>query len=393
MVDVNLLAVSVGNTRTRVGAFVEGKLTESATYLNHREGKLGDAVLQAFGSLRDREDAVVLMSSVNADAADVVVAQIDRHLGREIKPRRASHPDPDRAPARPGGDRGRGPSAECRGRVRRAQAGVRGGGRGHGDHGGLCRRRGHVPRRGDRARRAVDARLRCIAARRTCRRSSWPGRSSASGTTRSRRCGPACFHGTRGMVRELVEHYAEKAGRFPTVIATGGDGDLLFRDYELVEPRGARPDADGPGRDPARGHGKRRGGLNHAAGRGRDSRDGAAHVALAVGGVGRGAGRLRRRRGRAGRAFGARPGTGGHVLLHRDRYADGLDIDRVCRARSDLQAPLARARHHAARLLHRQRRAAHPDRVRVGCSRWSACLSPATWRGRWRSSAWRSWPT
>ena len=43
------------------------------------------------------------------------------------------------------------------------------------------------------------------------------------------------FHGVRGMVRELVEHYAEQAGSYPTVIATGGDAELLFADFDLVE--------------------------------------------------------------------------------------------------------------------------------------------------------------
>ena len=45
----------------------------------------------------------------------------------------------------------------------------------------------------------------------------------------------AVFYGIRGMVRELVEQYAEHAGAYPVVVATGGDADVLFKDYELVE--------------------------------------------------------------------------------------------------------------------------------------------------------------
>ncbi len=45
----------------------------------------------------------------------------------------------------------------------------------------------------------------------------------------------AVFHGIRGMVRELVEQYAEQIGTYPAVIATGGDAELLFKDYELIE--------------------------------------------------------------------------------------------------------------------------------------------------------------
>ncbi len=45
----------------------------------------------------------------------------------------------------------------------------------------------------------------------------------------------AVFHGLRGMVRELVEQYAEIAGAYPMVIATGGDAAALFVDYPLIE--------------------------------------------------------------------------------------------------------------------------------------------------------------
>jgi type III pantothenate kinase len=52
-------------------------------------------------------------------------------------------------------------------------------------------------------------------------------------TAEAMRCG--AFHGIRGMVRELVERYAEAAGGYPLVIATGGDAKLLFEDDELIE--------------------------------------------------------------------------------------------------------------------------------------------------------------
>jgi type III pantothenate kinase len=42
------------------------------------------------------------------------------------------------------------------------------------------------------------------------------------------------YYGIRGMVKELVEAYAEKLGAWPEVIATGGDAQLLFGDWELT---------------------------------------------------------------------------------------------------------------------------------------------------------------
>jgi type III pantothenate kinase len=42
------------------------------------------------------------------------------------------------------------------------------------------------------------------------------------------------YHGIRGMVRELVEAYANQIGTWPEVIATGGDAGLLFEGWELI---------------------------------------------------------------------------------------------------------------------------------------------------------------
>jgi type III pantothenate kinase len=42
------------------------------------------------------------------------------------------------------------------------------------------------------------------------------------------------YHGIRGMVKELVEQYAVALGRWPDVIATGGDAEKLFSGWELI---------------------------------------------------------------------------------------------------------------------------------------------------------------
>jgi pantothenate kinase type III len=43
------------------------------------------------------------------------------------------------------------------------------------------------------------------------------------------------YHGIRGMVWKLIERYAERYGAFPTVIATGGDAELLFGRDQIVD--------------------------------------------------------------------------------------------------------------------------------------------------------------
>jgi type III pantothenate kinase len=42
------------------------------------------------------------------------------------------------------------------------------------------------------------------------------------------------YHGIRGMVKELTENYATELGNWPDIICTGGDAEVLFKDWELV---------------------------------------------------------------------------------------------------------------------------------------------------------------
>jgi len=43
------------------------------------------------------------------------------------------------------------------------------------------------------------------------------------------------YHGIRGMVARLIERYAEAYGAFPMVVATGGDAQLLFEGDPLID--------------------------------------------------------------------------------------------------------------------------------------------------------------
>ena len=43
------------------------------------------------------------------------------------------------------------------------------------------------------------------------------------------------FHGIQGMVRQLCEQYAIRYSAYPSIIATGGDAETLFKDDEFVE--------------------------------------------------------------------------------------------------------------------------------------------------------------
>jgi type III pantothenate kinase len=56
----------------------------------------------------------------------------------------------------------------------------------------------------------------------------------AIGTSTAEAMRQGVYHGIRGLVRETVENYATELGRWPDVIATGGDAELLFGGWELI---------------------------------------------------------------------------------------------------------------------------------------------------------------
>src|SRR5450432_1335784 len=42
------------------------------------------------------------------------------------------------------------------------------------------------------------------------------------------------YFGVRGMVKEIVENFATELGNWPDIIATGGDAQKLFENWELI---------------------------------------------------------------------------------------------------------------------------------------------------------------
>lgn len=234
MGELNLLAICVGNSRTRVGAFVEGKLTESATYRNVRDEEILDAIEHAFAPLAEREDALVLMSSDNPPVSEPMEKAITQRLGREVL-------HVERDVAIPIGRQLDPETIVGQDRLLSAAAAydvlkqacvvvdagtaitvdlVDGAGTFHG---------GAI---GAGAQTALDA-LTQRAALLPPVEFAKPLENIGHNTVEAMRVG--VYHGLRGMVRELVEQYAERLGAFPPVIATGGDGDLLFRDSDLVD--------------------------------------------------------------------------------------------------------------------------------------------------------------
>ncbi len=231
---IHLLAVSVGNTRTRVGAFVDGKLAETAALSNDSGGASRETIERVFASLRDRDDAVVLMSSVDPAAAERVEAALAGVTGRDVLHVERDVPIPigrqlDRE-AMVGEDRLLN-AAAAYDVLQQACVVVDAGTAltvdfvdGAGTfHGGAIAPGGQLMLDSLHQRTALLPELAFAK----------PEEALGHNTAEAMRTG--VFHGLRGTVRELVELFAEQAGTFPMVIATGGDGALLFEGYDLVD--------------------------------------------------------------------------------------------------------------------------------------------------------------
>ncbi len=231
---LNMLGVSVGNSRTRIGAFTNGELQECATFRNERKEILAEAVVHAFAPLRDLDDVAVLMASVNDPAAKAIEQQITTSLGQQVQrvERDITIPigrqtDPD---AIIGEDRLLNAAAAfdvLKQACVVVDAGtaitvdlVDGAGTFHG---------GAIAAGAQLQLDALHSRTDMLPKIELIRPDEPIGHNTADAMK------SGVYHGLRGMVRELVERYAETLGTFPMVVATGGDGNLLFRDFELVD--------------------------------------------------------------------------------------------------------------------------------------------------------------
>lgn len=230
---INLLAISVGNTRTRIGAFVDGHLAETATFANKRNGKISDSLDQAYAPLKGK-DAMILLSSVNPPVANWVEQEVSAHLKRSITRVERDLPIPIGRQLDPeaivGEDRLLNAAAAfdvLKQACVVVDAGtaitidfIDGAGTFHG---------GAIAPGAQLMLDSLHQRTAQLPEVEFAR----PAEPIGHSTMEAMRSG--VFHGLRGMVHELVECFAESVGRYPLVVATGGDADLLFRDDQRVD--------------------------------------------------------------------------------------------------------------------------------------------------------------
>jgi type III pantothenate kinase len=235
--NVTLLAINIGNTRTRLGAYVDGQLQPAVSITHGDESSLRNALKTAWdqcGEATGDVEPQVIIGSVHPQRATEVAAMVREVLS--VEPLRVEQDIPapvgrqlDRE-AIVGEDRllnAAGAFSVTKQACAIIDAGtaitidfVDGAGTFHG---------GAIAPGATMMLHAMHSHTAQLPEVTLAK----PQEQIGHNTVEAMRCG--VFHGLRGMVRELVEQYAEMAGMYPMVIATGGDAELLFSDYPLVE--------------------------------------------------------------------------------------------------------------------------------------------------------------
>ncbi len=232
---ISLVAIQVGNTRTKIGLFKDGALERSVRFENEGFAQIVEEATRMWAELDSCELTAIVVASVNETTAAPLREMLADQLGEEIYRIGESMPVPigtclDPA-ATPGTDRLLNAAAafdllqsacilvDC----------------------GTCVTVDFVDGEGvfhggaiaPGARMQLDAmhhgtaQLPAVALARPVG-DPW-GANTQEAMIRG------VYHGIRGLVWRLVEQYAERFGGFPPVIATGGDTDLIFGDDELID--------------------------------------------------------------------------------------------------------------------------------------------------------------
>jgi type III pantothenate kinase len=233
----SLIAINVGNTRTQIGQFIDGRLEQSDRISDGDLNGIVDRARALWTTIADKPQAAIAVASVNDPAADQIISGLKQALAVEIYRVGADLPipvgrrlDPD---ANTGVDRLLNAAAAFD-IVQQACIIVDAGSAvtvdfvdGEGTfHGGAIAPGAAMQLRSLHEHTAALPEVEFRA----------PG-DDAIGHSTIHAMLSGVYHGIRGLVWRLVERYSEQYGAYPLVIITGGDIDILFGDDELVDRR------------------------------------------------------------------------------------------------------------------------------------------------------------
>jgi type III pantothenate kinase len=230
-----LIAISVGNTRSQFGQFIDGELKHSERFLNAELPRLVQGITARWNTIADMPGSTILLASVNDPVADRLASTLADQLSIQVYRVGDDVPVPIGQQLDPetltGVDRLLNAAAAFD-RLKQACVIIDAGTAvtvdfvdGEGTfHGGaiapgatmqLHSLHEHTSALPDLPFRAPER--------------------EAFGRNTAQAMYQGVFYGIRGMVQRLVEQYAAHYGAFPQVIATGGDAQTLFENEELID--------------------------------------------------------------------------------------------------------------------------------------------------------------
>lgn len=231
---MNLLAINVGNSRTRLGTFSDGKLTSVGVVESGDVGAIAEAACELEESLRKEGPCAVMLASVNPAVSEPLYAVLKTQFKGPVVRAEEDVPVPIGRQLDPetivGADRllnAAGAFDVLRQACVVVDAGtaltvdfIDGAGT---FHGGAIAPGAKMMLESLHEHTALLPEVTLAV----------PQEPIGHSTAQAMLCG--VYYGIRGMVRGLVEQYASAAGMFPVVVATGGDAELLFQNDELVD--------------------------------------------------------------------------------------------------------------------------------------------------------------
>ena len=232
---LNMLVVDVGNSRTQVGLVLGGNVEETASLGNDDAAGIVDRILTWWKTLTTDDTRAILMASVNDSLADRLASMLNDQLSEEVYRVGDDLPVPIAEDLDPetitGVDRLLNAAAAFD-TVKQAcvvvDAGtavtidfIDGGGT---FHGGAI-----APGTRMQLRALHDFTEALPEVEFATPAQGEYGKSTSEAMLQG------VYHGIRGLVRRLVEQYAEAYGAFPMVVVTGGDAEMLFGEDELVD--------------------------------------------------------------------------------------------------------------------------------------------------------------
>ncbi len=234
MTDIDLIAINVGNTRTQVARFDAGEVARSDRFVNDDLAAVAEAITREWAHV-DQSRAAIVMASVNPAASDAIASMIEDQLSLHVYRVGVDLPIPLSVVLDPetitGTDRLLNAVAAFD-RIKQACIVVDAGTAvtvdfvdGEGTfHGGAIAPGARMQLRALHDNTSALPDIEFAAPDKEAF-----GRSTSQAMLRG------VYHGIVGLVRRLAEVYAESYGAYPTIIATGGDAEVLFEGDELID--------------------------------------------------------------------------------------------------------------------------------------------------------------